>query len=188
VKQDFILIFLFILIETFASVLLTSLSYIAYLFKLIEWAIYERITFHFVCILNWFNLICFWLFNYVYYFELLLLDFFFSTFMIFILKFLFFTVFSRVERFLIKLLFNLTYLTSLRLQFINIFDIFCFFYFILDSLQFFNKFLFLLNSMIQLFDSLNVFFSVNQTQRRFYCLRLIFLSTYLMSRVAIASC
>lgn len=184
-KQDFILIFLFILVETFASVLLTSLSYIAYLFKLIEWVIYEWITFHFVCILNWFNLICFWLFNYVYYFELLLLDFFFSTFMIFILKFLFFTVFSRVEWFLIKLLLDLT---SLRLQFIYIFNIFCFFYFILDSLQFFDKLLFLLNSMIQLFDSLNVFFSVNQTQRRFYCLRLIFLSTYLMSRVAIASC
>ena len=144
-KQDFILIFLFILVETFASVLLTSLSYIAYLFKLIEWVIYEWITFHFVCILNWFNLICFWLINYVYYFEFLLLNFFFRTFMIFILKFLFFTVFGRVERFLIKLLFNLT---SLRLQFINIFDIFCFFYFILDSLQFFNKLLFLLNSMI----------------------------------------
>ena len=184
-KQDFILIFLFILVETLASVLLTSLSHITYLFKLIEWAIYEWITFHFVCILNWFNLICFWLLNYVYYFEFLLLNFFFRTFMIFILKFLFFTVFSRVEWFLIKLLFNLT---SLRLQFINIFDIFCFFYFILDSLQLFNKLLFLLNSMIQLFDSLNVFFSVNQTQRRFYCLRLIFLSTYLMSRVAIASC
>ena len=184
-KQDFILIFLFILVETLASVLLTSLSHITYLFKLIERAIYEWITFHFVCILNWFNLICFWLINYVYYFEFLLLDFFFSTFKIFILKFLFFTVFSRVEWFLIKLLLDLT---SLRLQFIYIFNIFCFFYFILDSLQFFNKLLFLLNSMIQLFDSLNVFFSVNQTQRRFYCLRLIFLSTYLMSRVAIASC